>query len=88
MTLTTKVLVGMVLGIGVGLAINLLELNAPGTFFNEYIVNGVCLLAGKMFVNALKMLVVPLFMLSLICGVCGIGDIRMLGRVGGKSFAL
>jgi len=88
MSLTTKVLMGMALGIGVGLLINLMGLNAPGGFVNDYIVNGVFLVVGKMFVNALKMLVVPLVIFSLICGVCGIGDIRVLGRVGGKAFAL
>lgn len=88
MSLTAKVLLGMALGIVVGLVINLGGLNAPGSFINDYIVNGLFLVVGKMFVSALKMLVVPLVFFSLICGVCGIGDIRMLGRVGGKSFAL
>lgn len=88
MNLTMKVLVGMVLGIIVGLAINLTGLNAPGSFTDEFIVNGAFLVVGKMFVNALKMMVVPLVLFSLICGVCGIGDIRLLGRIGGKSFAL
>ena len=41
-----------------------------------------------MFVNALKMLVVPLVLFSLICGVCGIGDIKLLGKIGTKSFVL
>ena len=41
-----------------------------------------------MFVNGLKMLVVPLVFFSLICGVCGIGNLSTLGRVGGKSFLL
>jgi Na+/H+-dicarboxylate symporter len=88
MSLTVKVLVGMALGILVGLIINLGGLNAPGSFINENIVNGLFHVIGKMFINALKMLVVPLVFFSLICGVCGIGDIKMLGRVGGKSFAL
>ncbi len=88
MSLTVKVLLGMVLGILVGLIINLLHLNAAGSFINEYIVNGLFHVTGKLFVNALKMLVVPLVVFSLICGVCGIGDIRLLGRVGGKSFIL
>ena len=88
MSLTVKVLLGMALGIIVGLAINLTGMNAPGSFINEYIVNGLFHMIGKMFVNSLKMLVVPLVFFSLICGVCGIGDIRMLGRVGGKAFAL
>ncbi len=88
MSLTVKVLLGMALGIVVGLIINLTGLNASGGFVDQYIVNGLFHVVGTMFVNALKMLVVPLVFFSLICGVCGIGDIRMLGRVGGKSFAL
>jgi len=88
MSLTVKVLIGMALGIIVGLGINLLGLNGSGTFINEYIVNGLFLIIGKMFVTALKMLVVPLVIFSLITGVIGIGDIRALGKVGGKSFAL
>ena len=88
MSLTVKVLVGMALGITVGLIINLGGMNATGSFINVYIVEGLFHVIGKMFVNALKMLVVPLVFFSLLCGVCGIGNIKMLGRVGGKSFAL
>ncbi len=88
MNLTTKVLLGVALGIALGLIFNLTGLNAEGSFVNTNIVNGAFHVVGKMFVNALKMLVVPLVFFSLICGVCGIGDIRMLGRVGSKSFGL
>jgi len=95
MNLTTKVLIGMIAGLFVGLAINLSNthlfegsLMACGSFVYEHLVNGVFLVAGKLFVNALKMLVVPLVLFSLICGVCGIGDVRLLGRIGGKSFIL
>jgi len=88
MTLTTKVLLGMALGIAVGLFINLLGFNNEGSFANEYIVNGFFHIIGKMFVTGLKMLVVPLVFFSLITGVLGIGDINSLGKVGAKSFAL
>jgi len=88
LTLTTKVLIGMGLGILIGLIINLLGLNSEGSFINEYIVNGLFLIAGKMFVTSLKMLVVPLVFFSLITGVLGIGDINSLGKVGAKSFVL
>ncbi len=88
MTLTTKVLVGMALGIIVGLIINLLGLNGEGSFINEYVVNGFFHIVGKMFVTGLKMLVVPLVFFSLITGVLGIGDIGALGKVGAKSFVL
>ena len=87
MSLTTKVLIGMGLGIAVGLFINLLGLNAEGSFVSEYVV-GFFHIIGKMFVTALKMLVVPLVFFSLITGVLGIGDINSLGKVGAKSFAL
>lgn len=86
--LTVKVLIGMALGILVGLIINLTGMNAEGSFVKNYIVDGLFLIVGKMFVNWLKMLVVPLVIFSLICGVCGIGNIKTLGRVGTKSFVL
>jgi len=95
MNLTSKVLVGMAAGMVVGLGINLTNthimdgsLMIAGSFVNEYIVNGFFHVVGKMFVNSLKMLVVPLVLFSLICGVCGIGDIKLLGRIGSKSLAL
>ena len=87
-TLTTKVLIGMGLGMVVGLGINLLGWNHPESIVEMYVVNGLFLIIGKMFVTALKMLVVPLVFFSLITGVLGIGDIRALGKVGGKSFVL
>ena len=88
MNLTVKVIIGMMLGIIVGLGINLAGLNTTGSIINGFIVNGVFDVVGKIFVNALKMLVVPLVLFSLICGVCGIGDVRLLGRIGVKSFGL
>jgi len=88
MSLTSKVLWAMFLGIVVGLFINLLGLNTPQSFVNEYVVGGLFYIVGKMFITALKMLVVPLVFFSLISGVLGIGDVRKLGNVGVKSFAL
>ena len=95
MSLTAKVLIAMLLGIFVGLTINVLNVEAfdhalmtEGAALNEYIVNGLFHIVGKMFVNALKMLVVPLVLFSLICGVCGIGDLKLLGRIGSKCFVL
>lgn len=88
MSLTTKVLWAMLLGIIIGLFINLSGVNTPQSFTHEYIVGGLFYIVGKMFITALKMLVVPLVLFSLISGVLGIGDIRKLGSVGLKSFAL
>lgn len=84
LSLTTKVMIGMAAGLALGIILNLLQ----SEFINTHIVGGFFGMIGRMFVNALSMLVVPLVFFSLICGVAGIGDIRVLGRVGGKSFAL
>jgi Na+/H+-dicarboxylate symporter len=40
---------------------------------------------GQLFLNALKMLIVPLIVSSIIIGVAGIGDSENLGRLGGKT---
>ncbi len=78
----------MLLGIIVGLVINVGGWNTEGSFVQEYVVGGVFYIIGKMFITALKMLVVPLVFFSLISGVLGIGDVRKLGSVGVKSFGL
>lgn len=88
MSLTKKVLLGMILGIVVGIGINLTGLNTEGSLIDLYLVNGVFSVVGTMFVNALKMLVVPLVLFSLVCGVCGIGDVKLPGKIGGKAFVL
>ena len=88
MGLTGKIIVAMVIGIVLGLFLNYSGLNGEGSFVNTYITNGLFAIIGKLFVNSLKMLVVPLVLISLICGVCGIGDIRLLGRIGTKTFMI
>ena len=52
MNLTVKVLLGMALGIVVGLAINLGGLSPAGSFVSEYLVDGLFLGVGTLFVNA------------------------------------
>lgn len=84
MSLTAQIMIAMGVGIVVGVIFNTIQ----SDFINTHIVGGFFAMVGKMFVNALKMLVVPLVFFSLIGGVTGIGDIRVLGRVGGKSFGL
>ncbi|MDA7951628.1 MAG: cation:dicarboxylase symporter family transporter, partial [Pirellulaceae bacterium] len=39
--------------------------------------------AGDIFIQILKMLVIPLVVTSMICGMTSLGDIRKLGRIGG-----
>jgi len=40
---------------------------------------------GKLFLNALKMLIVPLIISSIVVGVAGVGGTHGLGRLGGKT---
>ena len=42
---------------------------------------------GDIFLNALKMIVVPLVMLSIIVGITALGDIRKIGGIGGRTIA-
>jgi len=86
MTLTVKVVLGLILGLITGVLIN--TFLSDNAFVKTWLVEGLFHMAGAMFINSLKMLVVPLVTFSLICGVCGIGDIAALGRIGTKSFFL
>jgi Na+/H+-dicarboxylate symporter len=40
---------------------------------------------GTLFLNALRMIVVPLVVASMIVGVSSLGDLRKLGRTAGKT---
>ncbi|MBU2962599.1 dicarboxylate/amino acid:cation symporter [Citreicella sp. C3M06] len=84
LSLTTRIMIAMCAGLVLGVILNIAQIG----FINTHVVGGLFYMIGRMFVNALQMLVVPLVFFSLICGVAGIGDVRILGRVGGKSFAL
>ena len=86
MTLTVKVVLGLILGLITGVLIN--TFLSDNAFVKTWLVGGAFHMVGAMFINSLKMLVVPLVTFSLICGVCGIGDIAALGRIGTKSFFL
>ena len=86
LSLTTRIVIGMFAGILIGAII---QFGFPdNNFVKEYIVEGLFFVGGKVFVNSLKMLVVPLVFVSLICGTCSLSDPSKLGRLGGKSILL
>lgn len=86
MNMTTKILIWMFAGLVLGSLINAFAQDIA--FIQIYFVQGLFHVVGTVFINLLKMLVVPLVTFSLVCGVCGIGDINKLGRVGIKAFFL
>ncbi len=56
-----------------------------GTLFGTVTFISVYEFVGTLFINALKMLIVPLITSSIIVGVAGIGSSGNLGRLGGKT---
>ncbi|WP_342609386.1 dicarboxylate/amino acid:cation symporter [Vibrio tritonius] len=86
MSLTARVILGMVAGILTGFVIR--SLFAQYSFVDTYIVNGLFEVGGKIFIASLKMLVVPLVFVSLVCGTSSLKDLSTLGRMGGKTLGL
>ena len=77
MTLSTKILIGLILGIIVGL------------FFQSNLAFTKAWIApfGTLFLNLIKMIIVPLVFASLVVGAASTGDVRKLGRMGAKTLA-
>ncbi len=84
--LTSKILLAMAAGIAVGLIIKYLF--SDSGFVQTYINQGVFYIVGTVFINSLKLIVVPLVFVSLVCGTCSLGDAGRLGRLGIKSIGL
>lgn len=83
MKLHTKILLGLVVGLALGIAVNLTVGVANPTVdaINRYIAVPI----GQIFLRMLFMVVMPLVFASISLGVAGLGDIRRVGRVGGKA---
>ena len=82
--LHTRMLIGLVLGAGLGLAAHTLAADAA------WLGDVVRLLAqpvGAVFLRLLLMLVIPLLFSALALGIGELGNLRALGRVGVKTFA-
>ena len=43
---------------------------------------------GTMFINLIKMMIVPVILSSLVTGMTGLGDLKKLGRIGVKTFIM
>lgn len=94
-----KILIGLVLGAGVGLGANALytrpivsgvqdsfDTNANGIHDRlDWIAGNIADPVGKVFLRLVFMVVVPLVFAALTLGVVGLGDVRHLGRVGGRT---
>lgn len=76
MGLSMRILVGLILGVISGLI-----LGPSGVPFAKAWIAPL----GTIFMNMIKMIIVPLVLSSLILGVCGLGDVKKIGRIGGKT---
>ena len=87
-SLTWKIIIGLVLGIFVGWLIREIDLSSP-----DHKVFGIempTVLAfirslSVLFLNLIKTIIAPLIFATLVVGIAGTGDIKQVGRIGAKS---
>ena len=79
LNLSAKMLIGLVAGVLLGLV----SQSEP----MAGIVGGIMNPVGTIFLNLVKLIVVPLVFATIIVGTCGLGDVKKFGRIGGKTLA-
>ncbi|SEN82046.1 proton glutamate symport protein [Lihuaxuella thermophila] len=72
--LAWQILIGLVLGIIIG-----------AVFYGNPHVEKFLQPIGDIFIRLIKMIVIPIVISSLIIGVAGVGDMKKLGKLGGKT---
>lgn len=73
-SLAWQILIGLLIGIAVG-----------AIFYGNPAVQTYLQPIGDIFIRLIKMIVIPIVVSSLIIGVAGVGDIKKLGKLGGKT---
>ncbi|MCV0429681.1 MAG: dicarboxylate/amino acid:cation symporter [Roseibium sp.] len=76
MLLWKQIVIALVLGIAVGVVLNITGNEA---------VAGTIKHIGTLFLSLIKMLIVPLIFVSLVCGMASVSDMARMGRIGLKS---
>jgi DAACS family dicarboxylate/amino acid:cation (Na+ or H+) symporter len=85
MALHTKILLGLLLGATAGVTANIYAHESPSLL---WLVDNVAQPIGQIFLRLLFMVVVPLVFASVTTGVASLGDIRRIGRIGGKTLLI
>ena len=88
MQLSSKILLGMALGIIVGLILNMISDGSDSGPLTAWVVEYVFDVVGRIFIASLKLLVVPLVFVSLVCGSAAMGENVKMGRIAFKTLAL
>ncbi|MEK4198086.1 cation:dicarboxylate symporter family transporter [Cytobacillus sp. FSL K6-0265] len=74
MSLATQILIGLILGIVIG-----------GIFYGNETAQSILQPFGDLFIRLIKMIVVPIVLSTIIVAIAGVGDIKSVGKLGGKS---
>lgn len=90
-----KILIGLAAGIVVGLILNRFgpditrtTADSPITAATIDFLVSLNDFIGRLFIRCLRFIAVPIVLFSLIVGAAGLGDIRKVGRIGGKTLAI
>ncbi|MCH2354365.1 MAG: dicarboxylate/amino acid:cation symporter [Pseudomonadales bacterium] len=86
MNLTVRILIGMAAGVLVGLAVQ--GFTSDGHWIQAVLIQDVFDAGGTVFIASLRLMVVPLVLVSLVCGSSSLADGASMGRLGGKSIGL
>ncbi len=87
MNLTARILIGMAAGVTIGLLIQQVDV-APDHWLNTFVVQGVFHVGGRIFIASLMVMVVPLVLVSIVCGASALSDGTSMGRLGIKTLGL
>ncbi|HAR6227195.1 TPA: dicarboxylate/amino acid:cation symporter [Staphylococcus pseudintermedius] len=79
--LTVKIIIALILGIALGSIFNFYVESKFVGFIDQYVFNVI----GQIFLNLIIMLVVPVVFVSIVLGVIGVGDPKLLGGIGLKT---
>ena len=93
MSLTQRIVSAMILGLFIGGSLNLLitkGLLGQGLegWMTHYLIDGLFDTVGQIFVNSLKLMVVPLVFVSLLCGAASLGNEARMGLLALKTLGL
>src|SRR3990172_27308 len=84
LALHTKIFIGLTVGIVAGLICNATLSDSPQL---DWTIRNLISPIGQVFLRMIFMAVIPLIFAALTLGVAELGDLRRLGRIGGKTFA-
>jgi len=84
-TLTIRILYALLLGAITGLVLKYIPINSD---IKNFILEDILQLIGSIFIDLMKMLVIPIVFVSLVYGCSSLGSIHKLGRIGIKTFFL